>query len=262
MKRSIFQLFKKRLNLSFFLIFLIVPVVYGGEANDVRKVFEEAAIHYQKNDYQAAVDAYESILSKGAVSASLYCNLGNSYFKLGNIGKTILNYERALKLSPEDEELRHNLSFVRELLQDKVESSEPPPWLQKLTRLHHLLTLNGVLVIVSLCYIFILLCSSYAIVQPTFRRTFLRIIFVPLLSLFVFFLGLGVFKIMELRFSPAIVIAEQTDVYYGPSLHETKAFILHAGTKCSVREVSGEWMLIWLPNDRGGWVHQSGIERI
>lgn len=255
---------KRRLKgtlFSFSLLMLLSSAV-AGERGSLQKAFEEAGVLYEKEDYSETIKSYEKILSEDASSGSLYYNLGNAYFKSGDLGRAILNYERALKLSPGDKELTHNLSFVRELLQDRIEPPESPRWLQKLASFHRLLTVTVVALLISLFYSIILLFASYAVVQPSFRPVFFRVFLVPLLSVFIFFLGLGLFKVMEERFSPAVVVAEEIDVHYGPSTHETKAFVLHAGTKCAVRESSGGWVLIWLSNDRGGWVEKSGIERI
>ncbi|MBI4437288.1 MAG: tetratricopeptide repeat protein [Candidatus Omnitrophica bacterium] len=263
MKRSIFLFFKKSLSIAFLLLFVFGEIALGEkEEYDVRKAFEQGNVLYQKEDYAAAIKAYEEILSRGVQGASLYYNLGNAYFKVGQIGKAVLNYERALKFAPEDKELMNNLTFVHEFLQDKVEAAERPHWQRRLMRLHHFLSLNLVVGMASLCYILTLLFSAYAVIRPSFRPIFFRRLLVPLASLFVLLSGFGVLKVLESHFSPAIVITEEIDVRYGPSPQETKAFVLHAGTKCSVRDVSGEWILIWLPNDRGGWVHQSGLERI
>ncbi len=250
--------------MNIFLLSLLIALspAFAAEEGSLQKAFDEAEALYQQGDYLGAIKTYEKILSENASNGTLYYNLGNAYFKSGDLGRTILNYERALKLSPGDKELKHNLSFVRELLQDRMESPEPPRWLQKLSALHSLLTINGIALLTSLFYSFILLLSSYAVLRPSFRPILLRVFLIPLLGFLVLFLGLGLFKVMEERFSPVIVVSEEVDVHYGPSVHETKAFVLHAGTKCSVRESSGDWVLIWLSNDRGGWVEKSGVERI
>jgi len=263
LKRFLYPASPKKVKALIFLVLIIgFSNAFGKEPLDVRKAFEKAEAFYQKNDYGSAVETYEQILSEGVVSASLYYNLGNAYFKSGNLGKAVLNYERALQFSPEDKELKHNLDFVRDLLQDKVESSESPHWLQKLLRIPQLLTLNMVTAASSICYILLLLLCACVVVRPPIRTTMFRTFFIPLISLFAFFLGIGILKVVELRSSPAIVTLEQLDVYYGPSVHETKAFVLHAGTKCSIRQTSGDWVLIWLSNDRGGWVQRNGLERI
>ena len=54
---------------------------------------------YIKEDYAAAIQIYEALLKNGE-AADVYYNLGNSYYKIGEIAKAVLNYERALLLQP------------------------------------------------------------------------------------------------------------------------------------------------------------------
>ena len=249
-------------KLFFLSCLIIVSPAFGEEMADIEKVFQEGETYYRKQNYQKAVDLYEDILSKGFKGASIHYNLGNAYFRLGDMGKTLLNYERALKFSPEDRELKHNLIFVRELLPDRIGAPESPRWIQRLKRSHHIFSMNAIMVVLSFCYSLILLAAAYAIFKVSFRPRFFRRILIPVGILFVIFLVLGGLKVLEPQLSPAIIIAKEVDVHYGPSAHETKAFVLHAGAKCSIRDISGEWVLIWLSNDRGGWVPQDTLERI
>ena len=75
---------------------------------------------YIKEDYATAAQIYEGLLSDGE-SADVYYNLGNSYYKLGEIAKSILNYERALLLQPGNGDIRANLEVARAKAIDKVE---------------------------------------------------------------------------------------------------------------------------------------------
>ncbi len=224
--------------------------------------FRGAEELYREEKYAEAASAYEEILAQGVRSGVLYYNLGNAHYKTGDIGRAILNYERALRLMPNDKELNHNLGLVRDMVQDRIVSEEGPAWLQKFLGLHQRFPLNTVLILSSVCYALLFLLGAYTVLQPLFRPTFFKFFFFPLLSGFILFACLGGWKLSQERFSPAIIIAKEVDVHYGPSVHETKAFVLHAGVKCSIRNVSGEWFLIWLPDDRGGWVPKEALERI
>ena len=76
---------------------------------------------YQKENYEAAAKEYESVLENGYESAPLYYNLGNSYFRLNELGKAILNYEKALKLEPGDEDVIYNLRIAEARTIDKIQ---------------------------------------------------------------------------------------------------------------------------------------------
>ena len=74
---------------------------------------------YARGQYQQAIKDYEALLAQG-VSADLYYNLGNAYYRSENITRAVLNYERALLLSPGDRDIRHNLQMARSKTIDKI----------------------------------------------------------------------------------------------------------------------------------------------
>ena len=77
---------------------------------------QDAADAYSKENYSASVQIYEKMSDSIGVSPELYYNLGNSYYKLKNYPKAILNYERALLLSPGDEDIKFNLELSKAML--------------------------------------------------------------------------------------------------------------------------------------------------
>ncbi len=80
---------------------------------------QQADAEYAKGNYQEAIRQYEAILGE-ELSADLYYNLGNAYFKTDELTKAIVNYERALKLAPSDKDIRFNLQFARARTEDKI----------------------------------------------------------------------------------------------------------------------------------------------
>jgi tetratricopeptide (TPR) repeat protein len=72
-----------------------------------------------RGEYQQAITDYEALLKQGG-SAELYYNLGNAYYRTENITKAVLNYERALLLSPGDRDIRFNLQIARSKTIDKI----------------------------------------------------------------------------------------------------------------------------------------------
>jgi tetratricopeptide (TPR) repeat protein len=71
---------------------------------------------YQNGKYEEAKADYLQLVHAGQYSADLFYNLGNVWFKLGDQGRAILNYERALLLNPELPEVRFNLHTVRKIV--------------------------------------------------------------------------------------------------------------------------------------------------
>jgi tetratricopeptide (TPR) repeat protein len=100
---------------------LLVALVVQPAFDSPRDAFLRAEKQYQDQNYEGAIETYEAIGELGVVDGALYYNLGNAYFKAGHLGRAILNYERALRLMPGDEDTRANLAFANELVSEAVE---------------------------------------------------------------------------------------------------------------------------------------------
>jgi hypothetical protein len=115
--------------------------------------FAEGNRLYQDGDYAGAVERYERIVEAGYDSGALRYNIGNAYFKLGDLGKAILNYERSLRLSPRDEDARANLELARSLTVDQV-TPLPGFWLFRVANWWvHLLSRGLLTILVAAAYL-------------------------------------------------------------------------------------------------------------
>jgi tetratricopeptide (TPR) repeat protein len=75
---------------------------------------------YKENRFQDAIDGYKQIIDSGHKNGHLYYNLGNAYFRMNELGKAILCYERARLLIPRDADLNFNLRYAGDQVQDAV----------------------------------------------------------------------------------------------------------------------------------------------
>jgi tetratricopeptide (TPR) repeat protein len=94
------------------------------------ELYNQAGLSYQSKEYRKAADDYEKLLAQGHETSEVYYNLGNCYFKMDSIARCILSFERALKLSPGDDDIVHNLELARLKTVDKI---KPVPQLQIVT---------------------------------------------------------------------------------------------------------------------------------
>jgi tetratricopeptide (TPR) repeat protein len=76
---------------------------------------------YSKSAYTEALGYYTEALNKEGSSSNLYYNIGNTYFRLNDLGHAVINYERALMVDPSNEDASTNLEFVKTKIQDKPE---------------------------------------------------------------------------------------------------------------------------------------------
>ncbi len=108
----------KRVILFLILFLMGGQILYGGElqlapAESVQQFVAGAGNDaYKRGDYAVAIEQYEEVLDNGFESGALYFNLGNSYYRKGELGKAILNYERAKRLLPRDSDLNFNYHYA------------------------------------------------------------------------------------------------------------------------------------------------------
>ena len=118
---------RNSLTSSFFLNQIIIIVLFSilaagtVSANQLDELMQKGGDDYRNGEYDKAIETYEMILNDGYEGTALYYNLANSYYRIGKLGYAILNYERALKLSPTDEDVKHNLAFANLSTIDRIQ---------------------------------------------------------------------------------------------------------------------------------------------
>ena len=219
---------------------------------------------YAKSDFTNAAKQYEKILSSEGVSPEIYYNLGNAYYKSNEIGRSILNYERALRLSPSFDEARFNLDLAQLKVVDNIVPSSTffiGRWIQNLIKL---LTSNQWLIISVGVFIFCLI-SVFLFIFGTSRITRKISFYVATVLLGVSFFALvfsGVRKSQMYDHREAIVMSGVISVKSSPDKSGTDLFQLHEGAKVSIKSTLGSWTEIKLANGGVGWVEQVNIEKI
>ena len=109
---------------SFSLILLFALILFTSLPTNASEHLQEivrANDLYSEKNYTKSAQAYESLIDKGVHNGYLYYNLGNTYIRMGKTGPAVLNYIRARKWIPRDENLEANLKFAIQQTQDKIE---------------------------------------------------------------------------------------------------------------------------------------------
>jgi tetratricopeptide (TPR) repeat protein len=218
---------------------------------------------YDEKQYKTAITLYEQLLKEGYTSYQLYFNLGNAYYKNGNLGLAIHAYEIARKLEPDDEDIKINLSLANSKTVDKIDTKEN--FFITAVKSNILSTLstsawtwlNIISLLIAACTFFLFYTFSSATLKRVFFGIFVLFAFTFLVS---YFLGGSAVKAKsENKF--AIVLSKEVKIMNEPNVSGTTKFRLHEGTKVRVVENNGDWMLIKLENGNEGWLksHELGV---
>ncbi|HIE45984.1 MAG TPA: tetratricopeptide repeat protein, partial [Flavobacteriaceae bacterium] len=100
---------------------LFLLIVGTLSAQEVGMLFDQANTSYREGNYQEALLKYHQIDSLGKHSADLYYNLGNTYYKLNQIGPSIYYFEKALVADSDHKDAKHNLVFAQRMTIDAFE---------------------------------------------------------------------------------------------------------------------------------------------
>ncbi|HPR32608.1 MAG TPA: tetratricopeptide repeat protein, partial [Prolixibacteraceae bacterium] len=100
----------KKTVIAFMFLFFSASFLKAGALDSL----DQANRYYLSDDFARAIESYENLINQGYEPAALYYNLGNAHYKRGNLARAILNYERALLLAPNDEDIRFNLELVNQ----------------------------------------------------------------------------------------------------------------------------------------------------
>jgi tetratricopeptide (TPR) repeat protein len=231
---------------------------------ELTSVFDEANKLYLEQKYDAAINRYESIINNGYESGEVYFNLGNAYYKQGKLQNAVLNYERAKRFMPSDEDLQFNLQHVGLQLIDKV---EPVPELFIYQWMHSLLTIFPLKTIITLLYILFLLTLAlfslflFAKTYEQKRYTLLGGMVCTVLLI----IGIANFFIQSYQESNskyAIVMTDVANIKSAPDQKGNDLFVIHKGLKVQLMDNVNQWTKIRLADGKVGWIPQTEIEKI
>ncbi len=227
----------------------------------LRELFMQGCDLYQKGDFDGARKCFETIVERGIRNANVYFNLGNAYFKNGEVGKAIACYRRAEVLSPHDRDIKANLEVARAgvVIDDKATSNPSKPHL--LSSLWLLSPRQSKLLI----YIFAYLLAS-ALVAILFvggsLRNFLVKVMVALIISLLFFVSLGLHQRSTLKRNDDAVLIASTPIMAGPGAAFEEIGRLSQGVEVRVVSETGIWVEVRLANGVVGWVPKDAVERI
>ncbi|WP_370477548.1 SH3 domain-containing protein [Tamlana flava] len=244
-------------QLVYILVFLLTTFCVAQN----QSTFEKANALYNEGKYAEAIDNYKAILNSGVQSADLYFNMGNAHYKLNNIAPSIYYYEKALLLAPNDEDIKNNIAFAKNMTIDAIDVVPEAGLPKLLNSAANRLSFDGwAKTAVGLVFCFVILFLVYYFSYSTLSK---RMAFIgSLLSLGLVFVTVAFafhrYNLDKLD-NPAIVFAQESKVRNTPNQRGEEAFRLHEGTKVQVEESYNNWKKIKLSDGKTGWVASQDI---
>ena len=245
-----------------FVLTLLTVALSLAVAQEPSTLFQQGIEAYREGKWEQAAAAWEKLEQTGAASGALYYNLGNAHHRMGQIGQSVLYYERALKLRPRDRDVKANLDLAR---MGTVDRMEVPirlivwDWVDSVRDFFSLRELFRLFVAIGL-----LLVPAFVLWRfgPIRVRVASRSILTILLVCYGLLLGWYVWR-SELDARPfAVVLETKVDVHSAPDESATQVFTLHEGAKLLAVENLTGWTLVRLSDGRQGWLPTDTIEKI
>jgi tetratricopeptide (TPR) repeat protein len=243
-------------------VILISYISYAQESADMtpERAFYRANLYYEAGNYTGAIEKDESILDKGLKSGNLYYNLGNAYFKNGELGKAILNYERARRLMPRDSDLLSNYRHAKSLMKRPDPPSKRFLAFKWLDQGMAYLTLKQSMMLGFILYYLLVV---YMITTKVFKRyarysTLITYVLCILLALVIIPTAQ---KIKDLN-QGAIITAKIIDARFEPLKDAAVHFPIYEGMKVYILRTKGDWCKIKRPDGKIGWLPKTALGTI
>jgi hypothetical protein len=229
------------------------------EANETAPRDSQAATSL----YGKAILRFERLIREGGIeNGKLYYNVGNAWFRMNDLGRAILNYRRALELTPHDANLARNLAYARQLCTDRIEVSNRRKVLEIFLFWHRDLTARTKAALFGWSVVLAWLCLGANLFRPA---PYLWRTAAGTGALAVLMLGSLVVEARAHNSAiPGVVLAQEVvarkgdGVNYDPSFQDP----LHAGTEFTLVESRPGWRLVELGDGRKCWLPEKSVELV
>ena len=223
--------------------------------------FDAANAAYADGRYEEAAAMYQTLLDEQP-DATLYYNLGNSRFKQGELAQAILNYERALRLTPNYKAAQYNLAFAQSRITDNIVEQDffLSSWARTMRNSLSERTWWSTSIGLFICALIALLLFLLGR-ELWLRKTAFHVAWIALLFSLIAGLNAGSLRQRNTLRNEAIITQGVVNVKSSPDRSGTDLFTIHEGTKVTIRETLGEWVNVSVGSNEG-WMKAAHLERI
>ena len=231
--------------------FLTSPVLAQSDTE-----FAKANQQFAQGHFKDAIAGYEGLVRTGQASANVFYDLGNAYFRTGDFGRAILNYQRTLALERHHPEATANVQIAR----DEARALEMQPG--RAERYLHFASINQYTITAAVSFWIAVFCLAASIFA---RRRSAMLILVSICCLLA--LAISVFGIYTLDRGTkgqalAIVTGKNVQARLATADTAKSVLALPPGSEIKILSTRGDWTYAALPNDLRGWIPAKDAERV
>lgn len=250
---------------SFIIIFIYsISLLCPALANDSINVKSKADSAYMNEKFHDAIKLYDRIEHK-ETSPEVCYNLGCCYYRLDNMAKSILWFERALLLSPGDKDVRSNLELARTKTIDKIIPQHEFILFSAFRSVVNMMSLQAWTYTSILLFVLFLVAVGVFFFSNTIlmRKSAFFLSFVMLLMSVVGNVCANQQKNFALNRNKGIVMSPAVTVKSTPSESGNDLFVIHEGTRVEITDNSlKEWCEVKIADGKIGWIQKKTFEII
>ena len=248
------------------LVFIIICHLsfVASAQSDPDSTFTKANEAYADENYMEALRLYKSIEKKGLTSSELFFNMGNAAYKLENTAESIYYFEKALKLSPEDEAIKNNLAYAERMRLDQFEVVPSSDLDKSYKSFLMLFSMDGWAVMALVLLGVALVSFGFFVFKgKTSQKRLFFILFIVFLivSTVSYLIANKQQKLIE-DSTYLIIFQEEINLLEAPNPNATILLQLHEGTKVKLLDEFRSFKQIELPNGTKGWLEEGNLKRI
>ena len=244
----------KRILLLLCCLTLLFASTIQAADNSFDNLFEQANIAYTRADYQQAINHNLTIAGKDGVSAPLLYNLANSYAATDQVGRAVLNYKRALRLSPGDADIQANLEQVRK---DAGLYRDDKPLYE---RLAELLEADQWLMLSGAAFLLLAITALAATLVNIFTPAMTRLIIISSLLIIIATLPAVLFRYQS--WNNGVVVGQKARLLISPFPEAASSGAIKAGRRIRPGKIHGDFVLVRDESGRSGWLDRKNFEPI
>ncbi len=239
-------------------------IVIVTETEEADLLWDNANTAYINANFAEAIKLYTAIVEQGLSSDKLFFNLGNAYYKSDDMARAILNYQKALLISPSDADILYNLGVAQSQIRDQIEEM-PELFLRKWSRsIAQAFNCTGwsIISLIALCIILASILLFVLSDSIKLRKTGFGF---GLFFLFIFTMSTA-YALAErkeiLNHNKAVVMSQSIAIKSSPDRSATDLFVLHSGTTVKILREIDAWFEIVIADGKTGWIERTRVEQI